>query len=218
MMWKRIERFLKEEDGFLQFVAPIVGGLIGASASKSAAKTQANAARDAAGVQRDIYEQTRADLNPFRLGGLDAFDAAQSSLGDDFTQTPGYQFGLEQGLDAIEGSAAARGNLMSGATLQGLQSYAQDYASNQYQNWLGNQMRLGQMGQNAAAQQATQGQAYANNTGNYLTDAGRAGAAGTIGAANALAGPISDLTGYAANSIFNYQAPMTSPRPMPRPI
>lgn len=43
--------------------------------------------------------------------------------------TPGYQFRLDEGTKARERSAAARGMLFSGPTMKGLDRYAQDYAS-----------------------------------------------------------------------------------------
>lgn len=204
-MWTQIKRFLKEEDGFWNIVAPIAGGLLGALGSRSAARTQAAAADQASQVQRDIYNQTRSDLSPFRVGGQQAFNTVRNSLGSDFRDTPGYQFGLEQGLGAIEGSAAARGNLLSGATLQGLQSYAQDYATNQYNNWIGQQMNLGQMGQAAAAQQANQGQNFANAQSNILAQGANASAAGTVGATNNLMQGINNAVG-----VWNYQNPPTA--------
>ena len=53
---------------------------------------------------------------------------------DSIYSDPSYQFRLNQGLGALEASAAARGVLRSGGTLQGVQDYAQDYASQEYQN------------------------------------------------------------------------------------
>ena len=63
------------------------------------------------------------------------------------TKTPGYDFRLNEGTRAIEGSAAARGGLYSGATMQALQNYGQDYATNAYENWLNRVGGLTQMGQ-----------------------------------------------------------------------
>lgn len=53
---------------------------------------------------------------------------------EDFKKDPGYDFRMNEGREALEGSAAARGNLLSGATLKALQRYGQDYASNEYGN------------------------------------------------------------------------------------
>ena len=50
------------------------------------------------------------------------------------TSTPGYEFQLQQGLNAVQGSAAAGGMLNSGNTLAALTKYGEDYASTQYNN------------------------------------------------------------------------------------
>lgn len=47
---------------------------------------------------------------------------------------PGYQFRLQQGQQALERSAAAKGNLLTGGTGKALTQYGQDYASNEYNN------------------------------------------------------------------------------------
>jgi hypothetical protein len=47
---------------------------------------------------------------------------------------PGFQFRLQQGTDAIQRSAAAKGNLLTGGTAKDLTDYAQNSASNEYGN------------------------------------------------------------------------------------
>src|SRR5947208_7303628 len=47
---------------------------------------------------------------------------------------PGYQFRLQQGENALQNSAAAKGTLLNGATGADIQKYGQDYASNEYGN------------------------------------------------------------------------------------
>ena len=47
---------------------------------------------------------------------------------------PGYQARLKLGTDTLQHSAAARGNVLTGGTAKALDTYAQDYASNEYNN------------------------------------------------------------------------------------
>lgn len=47
---------------------------------------------------------------------------------------PGYQFRAQQGQQAIDRSAAARGTLLTGGTLKDLEQFGQDYGSGEYQN------------------------------------------------------------------------------------
>lgn len=49
-----------------------------------------------------------------------------------FTQMPGYQEGLQGGLDALDRRAAARGMLNSGNTMQDTLKFANDYASQRF--------------------------------------------------------------------------------------
>ncbi len=57
---------------------------------------------------------------------------------NDYQQSPGYDFRMQQGQKALENSAAAKGTLFSGATGKALQEYGQNFGSNEYQNYLSN--------------------------------------------------------------------------------
>lgn len=52
----------------------------------------------------------------------------------DLQATPGYMARYQQGLDANQRSAAAKGTLLNGGTQKALARYGQDYASNEYNN------------------------------------------------------------------------------------
>ncbi len=57
-------------------------------------------------------------------------------------KTPGYQFALNQGIDAIQKSAAARGTLLTGGTLKGIAQYASGLADQTYGNQYDRYLRL----------------------------------------------------------------------------
>ena len=108
--------------------------------------------------------------------------------------TPGYQFQLQQGMNALQNSAAARGGLLSGNTAEALQNYGQGLADstyqqtynnalgqyqtayNQFQNNQQNQFnRLGALsgvGQTAAGQLNSAGQQAASNIAGISQNAG----------------------------------------------
>ena len=68
------------------------------------------------------------------LGQMAQEQPAQFSYtGQDMSQDPGYQFRLQQGQNAIQSSAAAKGMGLSPATMKALDTYSQGYASNEYQ-------------------------------------------------------------------------------------
>jgi hypothetical protein len=69
--------------------------------------------------------------NPFNFGVNDGYQFAQQPGG---YQDPSYAWRLAEGEKALQGSAAARGGLLSGATLKGISDYAQNAASQEYNN------------------------------------------------------------------------------------
>ena len=62
-------------------------------------------------------------------GGAQALDAFK-------TANPAYGFGLQQGTNAALADAANKGYLGSGNTAMALQNWGQDYANQQYGNWV----------------------------------------------------------------------------------
>lgn len=202
-------------------VGGVASGALGAKGAKDAAGAQADAARESAQLQYDMYQQQREDQEPFRQTGLGALNQLAYRLGigvgsgndllrrfsmDDFQADPGYQFRLEQGQKGIESSAAARGGLLSGAAAKALTKYNQGFASNEYQNAynrfnndqstlfnrLASLSGVGQTSTNAV-QQA--GQNYASGAGNALQYGGAARASGYTGAANAISGGLGSVSG-----------------------
>ena len=109
-------------------------------------------------------------------------------------ETPGYDFRLSEGQKALERSAASRSGVLSGAQLKAQERYAQDFASNEYQNYLNRLSQTIGIGANAAAGQATGilntagNQANINLAGQQLTQnafQNIAGAQTQVGAARA---------------------------------
>lgn len=203
------------------FVGKALGSITGsnqqAKAATQAANTQAAATREATKVQKDMYDQTRADLMPYADAGRDSLAQLIGQMGPDgyFNQTysgqdlyndPSYQFRLQQGQDAIQSGAAAQGGLLSGATLKALQGYGQDMASQEYQNAY-NRFNADQtnrynrlsnlvgLGQNAAAQQGNAGMQTAQAVANNTMAGANAQAAGQIAAGNRAANTFGSLIG-----------------------
>ncbi|CAM6031248.1 unnamed protein product [Sphagnum compactum] len=68
------------------------------------------------------------------LNGTAAQTGANGAF-QNFQNSTGYQFGLNQGTQAITQNAAASGLLDSGSTAKALDTYGQNYANTQYQNY-----------------------------------------------------------------------------------
>ena len=128
---------------------------------------------------------------------------------------PGYQFRLSEGMKALDRSAAARGGLLSGGTLKGIQRYGQDMASqeftnafNRYQlertNTLNPYQSMAGQGQSTANTLSNMGQNYANQAGEAYQGAANARASGYVGQANAITGAIGNISNqYYQNQLMN---------------
>lgn len=240
----------------IPIIAAVGSSVIGAVGSKLAANTQAGAAKSAAQLQaesaqnaldfqKQMWGTQQQNMAPWLQAGQGAIGQL-SQLAQNYqpwTQQfqaptaateqndPGYQFRLQQGNEALQNSAAARGNLLTGGTSKAIQQYGQDYASNEYgnvynralgqyqqnydifQNNQTNQFnRLAAVagaGQTAAGQLGSLGQSASGNVSNILL-----GSAGQIGqtlqnqgaaTASGYAGMANALGGGLNNLAQNYQ-------------
>lgn len=113
-----------------------------------------------------------------------------------FQSSPGYQFQLSQGLQAIQNQNAAQGGQNSGNTLKALQTYGTGLANQDWYNYLNQLTGLSNTGENAAANLGNTGVSAGANIGNSIMAAGNASAAGTLGATSAVT---QGLTGAVQN-------------------
>jgi hypothetical protein len=223
----------------------IFGGITQANAAQAGASAQESKAQQAqalelqnqqAGIaaQNQVWSGTQAAEAPYQALGQTSANAYTNLLNNPFTaptltqaeNTPGYQFNLQTGTQAINENAAATGNLNSGNTGVALQKFGQGLATTTYQQAYNNALQsystnlnaAGQgvnVGLNSTQQLGTFGQQNANNLSNlYLTggqqqasqlnNQGAAIAAGDVGAANAYAnmanGATNAITGGLAMS------------------
>ncbi len=157
-------------DGAISGGASLISGLLGSSAASKAAAQQAAAGKAAtsqqqtAGMQAQDYQRgqlasERSTAQPFTSLGAGTASTLSNALapgGDlgsrwsstfsaptaaEAEATPGYQFQLSQGLNALQNSAAARGGLLSTGTAKNLNNYAQGVASTNYQNTYNNALQ-----------------------------------------------------------------------------
>jgi hypothetical protein len=196
--------------------------LISASASKKAAAAQAGAASTAERGIQQRYEQTRADLAPWRTTGAEAQQKYAGLLGvggdtadiagmqQAMTQYPGYQFAMEQGTEAVQKSMAGRGLLQSGQTLKDLTAYGQGLATNTFENYMNRLQGVATGGQGAAAQTGAFGAQAAGQAAQAGLAGGQATASGYLGQAQAIGG---GLTGLAKIGGWLSQQPTGAPDP-----
>ena len=205
--------------------AVVASAVIGSASSGSAARTQAKSADRATALQREMFEKQLEMQKPWQEAGEQALNKLipltdYTPFGmDQFQADPGYAFRLSEGMKGLERSAAARGNLLSGATLKGIQRYGQDMASQEYTNAFNRyqaerQARLGPLqslagiGQTATQQIGQAGQNYAANAGEAMMSGAAARASGYMGGANALSGALNTgLNFYQNQQMINRMMP-----------
>ena len=161
-----------------------------AAAATEAAKIKADTASQALAWQKEQYADTKAaieaatatareDVNPWRAAGETALGTLTSMLEagpGEYTQSPDYAIRLAEGEKAIERSAAARGNALSGAAVKAAQRYGADLATEDYDNFLNRYyqslapyQQLSGVGANAAQAQGN----YTTSGANALASAGQ---------------------------------------------
>jgi hypothetical protein len=212
--------------------AVVGSSIIGASASRSAAGTQAAAADRAAEGQERMFERQVELSEPWRKAGETALNklvplaTEYTPFGmSQFQADPGYGFRMSEGMKALERSAAARGGLLSGATMKGIQRFGQDLGSQEYQNAFNRyqaerQARLAPLqslagvGQTTAQQIGEAGMRTAQNVGETLTSGAAARASGYVGGANALTQGLGTYLNYSqGQNMLNALRPPTASVP-----
>lgn len=208
---------------YLSAGSNVLGGFMQANAINQASAAQQAAADRAVALQEAMYNQQRADIAPWRTAGemgLAQYAAGIAPGGElarpftmkDYQADPGYAFRVSEGMKALDRTAAARGGLLSGATLKGAQRFGQESASQEYQNaynrYVQNQQtqrnalaNLAGIGQTASGQLQRAGEAYVGPASELQQGIGNVRASGYMQGANALAG---GLTG-AVNAYQNQQ-------------
>lgn len=226
----------------MSFVSSIANGVIGSSAADKAANAGVTGAQQAQalelqnqqaaqGSQATATAQNQAAEQPYQAAGSTAANNLTNILNTPFQaptlaqaeQTPGYQFTLGQGTQAINENAAANGTLMSGNTGVALQNYGQGLASTTYQQDYQNALNTyqanantalqgTQLGESSTAELGQLGQAGAQNLANVdltgaqqqamqINNAAAARASGYLGSAAALEGAISGVAGSAGDAL-----------------
>ena len=219
--------------------ASLAGGAMSANAAGNAAQTQAGAAeqaqqlqateaQNALNFQKQEFNTQQQNLQPWLQAGQGALGQLSGQLSTPgqglltpWTQQfnaptaateqndPGYQFRLQQGQQALDNSAAAKGSLLSGNTLEAQQQYGQNYASNEYNNVYNR--ALGQYQQNYGIFENNQANTYnrlAGLAGTGQTAATTLGQQGQQAAQNV--GNISLTTGAQQGQDLNNAAAATA--------
>jgi len=222
--------------------ASLLGGKSAAKGAEAAAQTQASAADRASLIQaesqkenlafqKNVFAQQQALNKPWQDAGIEALqqysDAPEFSFNAaDLENDPSYQFRQQEGIKALDRSAASRGRLLSGGQDRAITRYGSNLASTEYQNAYNRAfgeystsqnelLNVANIGRGAAGQTAQAAGQMGSNVGNVLSQGGAAQAQiaqsqgnalaqGQLGAAQAQASMYSNLGNVANTALGNY--------------
>lgn len=191
------------------FFGQILNPLTGAQQTQNAINAQTSSVAAANQTQANIFNTETGIESPYLQAGSNGLSQLQLALPgltkpfsmSDFQNNPGYQFQMQQGLQALNQSAAAKGELGSGGTMKAIEQYGQGLAGTQYQQAFNNYMAQNQQsygmlsglanyGQVGAGQLTGAAQNYGNQVSGNQVGLGNSIAAANIGQANRTSGLI----------------------------
>ncbi len=230
----------------------IIGGMVQADSSRRAANTAADAQNASLGLQGQLFDQTKAEAQPYITGGRGAYEALLRTYGlsdvgfegspefkraqesynaanaapsgfrgfanaltarkpqagpfegssayqeaikqwranggaqgqpdySGFYNSPDYQFAFQQGQQAVDRSAAAKGRLYSGAQQKASQQFGQGLATQYLGNYRSGLQGAANTGTNALGALAGARSGYAQSAGQGYENLGNIRAAGALG-------------------------------------
>lgn len=200
-------------------IGSIISGLVGKSGAEAGGNAAGGAADQASGMMLQEAQRSRSALSPWTSSGTSALGKITQLLGlgtltqagnnqgnywvdptnakgvqdealNAFQTSPGYSWRKTEGINALDRSAAAKGLLLSGAQVKGVQSFGDGLASEEYRNYIGDLSNLyGAGGSATASANGTSGSLVAG-AGNATMQGGVARGSGYAAGANALASGI----------------------------
>lgn len=102
-----------------------------------------------------------------------------------FYESPGYQFRMDEGIKALDQSAAARGRLLSGAQNKAINRYAQGVAGDEFHNYTQRLAQIAGLGADFQKENTQLSLAQAQAGANSITNAADARASGYLAQGNA---------------------------------
>jgi hypothetical protein len=129
--------------GLFDTIGAVAGGIGEYQGAKRAEKAAQQSVAYLAKERKLGQEKAQDIYGEYLPAGGMGMDALQSQydmlVGGDmskFLESPGYKFAMEQGTQALERGAAARGGLLGGGQMKELTRYGQGLASQDFGNYL----------------------------------------------------------------------------------
>ncbi len=185
----------------------LIGGAASAAGNYFGAQAMANAAQQSAALQQQRFNQAVGYEQPYMQSGQNSLNqynnatgangaAAEQAYYNNFQNDPGFQAGVNYGLQQIQAQNAAQGMGLSGNDLAALQSYSQNALSQEYQTRLGDLFQAGQLGANSANALAAASTSSGTAQGNYNLAAGQAQGNSISGLGSGIAGATNNFANY----------------------
>lgn len=195
--------------------AAVVGAGASVAASNKASKTAKQVAQQNNNTQQQIYEQNRQTLAPYVSQGNLVTPTINGLLGlgdtvaagrafDTYKTSTGYQSRLSEGQAGVNAALGASSLRDSGAAVKAAAKFNQNFASNEFGNYLGALQGQQALGLSAASAQAGVGQNYANATNANNTAAGNAAGNAALANANSINGALGNIVsayGYSQGAL-----------------
>lgn len=214
-----------------------IGGLISQGGAQAGGNMAGNAANRAAQMRQEEATRARAAVSPWQSSGTAAVSKITNLLGlgsiktnggnyntygwdpanakeiqqqalADFETTPGYQFRMDEGIKALDRTAASRGLLRSGAQQKAITDFGQNIASEEYGNYMGNLLAVSGMGNQAASSGNNTAASLTQGAGNSILQGGIARGSGYAAGANALATGLSKGAENAVGGAYLFRKPL----------
>lgn len=192
-------------------VGSVAGGVAAGKGAKKAAKIAAQTAdknralalgmyNDSVGrYQGDIDRGNAAGTAVSALLGLGGDASAQQAAFQNWRDSTGYQFNLNEGLGAVNSNAYASGMGNSGATLKALQDRGTQVANGYFNQYLGNLQNVQGVGSNAKAALTGAGNTYSTQVTNANNNQGTAAANNALAQGQIIGNTIKDLASLGAS-------------------
>lgn len=199
--------------GGLGTLASLAGGANSLYANDQAQKDLLKSQKNAMNVLQPYLasgEAANSRLSDLLGTSGNTTSAGYGTLGEPFTpsdlqNTPGYQFKLQQGQQALDRQQAAKGNYFSGAALKSAEDYGTGLADSTYNDALTQYLQQQQQQYGMLAGQGGQGQSSAKAAGDIYGNTGSAQANAGISSASILNQSLSSLlNGSGAKRLVGY--------------
>jgi len=197
----------------MSVISGSLGAVMGSEATTDAANTAASAQDRATDLQKNIYNKTQSEWEPYRQAGEKALNAQDKMLygGYNMESSPSAQYALTQGTRSLNRQMSARGSLGGGSAANRLAELSSGIAASDYTtryNQLLNAVQTGSGAVSGSGQSGIalgqQAQTGATNLGNIAQQAGQSTASLYSGLGGASANTASAaLKGYDLYNKYN---------------